>query len=216
MSTIGLSASPRPAVSSVLPAVLVFWLACYALFSYRVQLRGDEGLDALFTLRRLAATGIGALFFGAALHHGRRRGRRAFTMPRLAALIVAASLAMIGFRAFADPFVSTDPEPLATHIRWTLTWAGYFGLALCLAAVAHWRFNVANRGSIATPEHPVPDNLEWLAGALASELPSVEREELADRIEQRGGYRVADDPAGDANLRAEIAGRLAARLRAAA
>ena len=211
MTALATPPASRIAAPSVVPAALLFWAVCYGLFSYRVQLRGDEGIAALFALRRLVATGAGALLLAAVLRAFLRRGREAFDPLLLLGTIVAASVAMIVFRVAVDPLVSVDPEPLATHVRWVTTWAGYFGLGLCVAVAVHWR---AARSSIreAAPPSP-PDNLDWLAGVLASELPATERAMLAQRLLRRGGYPVADDPIGGENLRAEIAERLAAKLR---
>lgn len=207
---------PRATPSPIAKAALLFWLFSYVLFTTRVQLSADEP-GALLSMRRFAATAVGAFLYAGFLRFlifpaGRRP---AHPLVLIAAVIPAAAL-LVGFRAIADPLVSAaeDALPMAEHIRWVLIWSGYFGL--WLIGFQAWR-TYSERTSakaVAAAEAPTPEKMVALIDAVAQEaarLTDAERVALL-RGDDRG-YQVSDDPFDRTAERDAIIRRIAVRMR---
>lgn len=233
MSSFSLSAPPparirEGALAPIAAVAILFWLFSYALFTTRVQLRGDEGMAALFTFRRLLATAAGAVLYAAVLRFAIfPAGRKPAHPLVLVVAVIPAAAAMVAVRVIVDPLVSDEPLPLATHLRWVLVWAGYFGL--WLIGFTAWRKHsepaqcASHAPSIAaapaTPSEPpngippLQDALADLIEALAEEaagLPQADRRALLQRL--GAGYAVTDDPLGTAHHRNAIITRVTARI----
>lgn len=180
-------------MSPIAKMALLFWVFSYVLFSSRVQLRGDEGLEALISLRRLAATGAGALLYAGVLRLLIFPARRKPAHPLvLVAAVIPAAAAMVAFRTIVDPLVASEPLPFGDHVRWVLVWSGYFGL--WSIGFHAWRM-YSERAQVKAPVEGAPEVLEKLVSAFAEEaarLSEAERAALLRRPDS--GYPLSDDP----------------------
>jgi len=207
----------RKSISPIVTMALLFWLFSYALFTSRVQLRGDEGLAALFTLRRLAATAVGALLYAGVLRFLIfPTGRKSAHPLVLVAAMIPAAAAMVAFRAAVDPLVAAEPLPIGDHVRWVLVWTGYFGLWLIGFHASRMYSERARSDSAAAPAArslPSRQSLEELIEAIAEEavrLPDAARRVLLQNLGET--YLVADDPLDTAVRRGAIIRRIAERI----
>ncbi len=222
MSTISCQGSPEQQthakVSPIATATLLFWLFSYVLFTSRVHLRGDEGLDVLIDMRRFAATAVGAMLYAGVLRFVIfPAGRKPAHPLTLVAAVVPAAVAMVGFRAGVDPLVSTEPLPLGDHVRWVLVWSGYFGL--WLIGFHAWRMyserTVLKEARSTPADPPLHETREALVAAIleeAARLPDAERKVLLRQ--PNAGYPVSDDPLGTDTERDEIIRRIVGRMAA--
>ena len=207
----------RAAFSPIAKAALLFWLFSYALFTTRVQLSPDEPA-ALLSMRRFAATAVGAFLYAGFLRFlifpaGRRP---AHPLVLIAAVIPAAAV-LVGFRAIADPLVSTavDALPMSEHIRWVLIWSGYFGL--WLIGFEAWRTyseRMSAKAVAAPPvDAPTPERLVALIDAITAETARLTDAERAALLRgDDAGYSVSDDPFGRDAERGAIIRRIAERM----
>lgn len=233
MPTLTQHAAPdaQSRLAPIATVAMLFWLFSYALFTSRVQLRGDEGVAALFTLRRLLTTAAGALIYAAVLRFAIFPvGRKAAHPLVLIAAVIPAAAAMVAIRVVVDPLVSQEPLPFSEHLRWVLVWAGYFGL--WLIGFTAWRLHGERTERTSAPvgivaartwrpleqssrSGPSREALEDLIEAIADEaarLPEADRQALLSRL--GATYAEADDPFGNADARRAVIARIARSVRA--
>jgi hypothetical protein len=186
---------------------------------------------ALLSARRLLGTTAGAASCWAVLAWMRAgRDERPAAPAAILATILPATILVLAARLAVEHLWYETPLPLQATLRWVMAWSGYFGLwvSASLAFQMHRERRPAVRAAgarsvpaartepaAATPAPADPAAWEWLVEACAAELtalPTPDRTTLAARLVARAGYEQADDPAGAANARVELAWRLAARL----
>jgi hypothetical protein len=203
----------------------LFWAATYLLLSVRAALITD-GAAMWFSPLRLASITAGALFFGFALRAGMRSPQLARQPALLLFHVLAAAVTIFAFGYAVDHIWSANPYPLSGHIRWILTWTGYFGLGLAaFLAVNQSRAKARTRSRVAVREaaRPIketsPDAWAFAVDVLADELEKQpSRTALIAALERRAGYELADDAEGSAaahNARARLVAELANRLKRA-
>jgi len=202
----------------------LFWAATYLLLSLRAALITD-GAAMWFSPLRLASITAGALLFGFALRAGMRSPQRARQPALLLFHVFAAAVTIFAFGYTVDHIWSSNPYPLSGHIRWILTWTGYFGLGLAaFLAVdqSRTRARRRKRTAVATRTETQPiaettaDSWTFAVDVLADELAKQpSRDALIAALERRAGYELADDVEGAAaahNARARLVAELADRL----
>ncbi|WP_077148846.1 hypothetical protein [Sphingopyxis sp. KK2] len=206
----------------------LFWAATYLLLSVRAALITD-GTAMWFSPLRLASISAGALLFGFALRAGMRSPQLARQPALLLFHVLAAAVAIFAFGYTVDHIWSTNPYPLSGHIRWILTWTGYFGLGLAaFLAVNQSRAKARTRSqtAVAIPAataQPIADTTtdawSFAVDVLADELAKQpSRDALIAALERRAGYELADDVDATAtahNARAQLVAALADRLKRA-
>lgn len=231
MQSSGLRSKPQAQAdwAPILTVAFLFWVFSYALFTSRMQLSGQETSAQLLVMRRLLTTAVGALFYAAVLRFvifppGRKPAHPAV----LIFSVIPAAAALVAVRMLLDPLVSTEPLPLAEHLRWVLIWAGYFGL--WLTGFQMWR-TYADRGrpstkavahrSEAPSRRPVASEpaanqaVARLTAALSDELarlPEEDRQALLNGPD--AGYAMSDDPLGSEERRRAIIASIADRIAA--
>ena len=204
----------------------LFWAATYLLLSVRAALITDGA--AWFSPLRLASITAGALLFGFALRAGMRSPQLARRPALLLFHVFAAAVTIFAFGYTVDHIWSSNPYPLSGHIRWILTWTGYFGLGLAaFLAMDQSRAKVRRRTRTAvvprTAAQPVDDatadSWSFALDVLADELAKQpSRDALIAGLERRAGYELVDDLDGTAaahNARARLVAELADRLKRA-
>lgn len=206
----------------------LFWAATYLLLSLRAALITD-GAAMWFSPLRLASITAGALLFGFALRAGMRSPQLARQPALLLFHVFAAAATIFTFGYTVDHIWSSNPYPLSGHIRWILTWTGYFGLGLAaFLAVDQSRVRARSRKrtAAAVPAATAPpiaettaDSWAFAVDVLADELAKQpSRDALIAALERRAGYELADDAEGTVaahNARARLVAELADRLKRA-
>ncbi len=205
----------------------LFWAATYLLLSVRAALITD-GTAMWFSPLRLASISAGALLFGFALRAGMRSPQLARQPALLLFHVFAAAVTIFAFGYAVDHIWSTNPYPLSGHIRWILTWTGYFGLGLAaFLAVNQSRAKARTRSRTAVAKRAVAspiaetsaDNWAFAIDVLADELAKQpSRDALIAALERRAGYELVDDVDGSAaahNARGRLVTELADRLKRA-
>lgn len=205
----------------------LFWAATYLLLSVRAALITD-GAAMWFSPLRLASISAGALLFGFVLRAGTRSPKLARQPALLLFHVLAAAVTIFAFGYTVDHIWSANPYPLSGHIRWILTWTGYFGLGLAAflavnqsRAKARSRSRTAAAARSAAPpiDEKSADSWSFAVDVLADELAKQpSRDALIAELERRAGYELADDADGAAaahNARVRLVAELAARLKRA-
>lgn len=205
----------------------LFWAATYLLLSVRAALITD-GAAMWFSPLRLASISAGALLFGFALRAGTRSPKLARQPALLLFHVLAAAVTIFAFGYTVDHIWSANPYPLSGHIRWILTWTGYFGLGLAaFLAVNQSRAKARTRSRTAAAaraaarplDEKSADSWSFAVEVLADELAKQpSRDALIAALKRRAGYELADDADGAAaahNARVRLVAELAARLKRA-
>lgn len=205
----------------------LFWAATYLLLSVRAALITD-GAAMWFSPLRLASISAGALLFGFALRAGMRSPQLARQPALLLFHVLAAAVTIFAFGYTVDHIWSANPYPLSGHIRWILTWTGYFGLGLAAflavnqsraKARTRSRTAAAARAAARSLDEKSADSWSFAVEVLADELAKQpSRDALIAALERRAGYELADDADGAAaahNARVRLVAELAARLQRA-
>lgn len=105
-------------------------LTSYLLFSLRTMLDPIDPGD-LVSLKRLLATGAGAITFWVVVTRSRAMALRSIRLGDVALLSLAALGPVLATRVGYDILVSSEDEAsLARNLRWVLAWSGYFVAAL--------------------------------------------------------------------------------------
>lgn len=113
---------------------LAFWVFAYLLFSYSRSLRADLP-PAYISLMRLVITGTGALLFRLVIGFmSAGEGRRHVLLIGMALVVPAAGL-ILALRLLLEGWIGTEMLIVADHIRWTIIWAGYFGVWIGIYAI---------------------------------------------------------------------------------
>lgn len=196
----------------------LFWAFSYALLTIRGALFHDDW-SHLINDNRLFAVTVGAGAYLLVLRQ-LQLGTR-MTLRSTLAWIVAATLAIMLVRTTIDELMFDVPQGFDVNLLWSLTWSAYFGLwvmgSLAFAPVtAAAPVRPTQISATAAERVALIDGHELLIDALLAEVADLkreDREELARRIAELGGYETVGGPAID-NERARLAIRLAARLSA--
>lgn len=204
----------------------LFWLFTYVLLSIRAAII-PEAVPALFSPQRLLAVTAGAtIFYAAARHLVNAQAKPSLTtiFGTFAISIAAALIIRLGL----DQVVS-EVASVSYSARWTLVWAGYFGIWL-MGTLAYFDSSAAKPAthkmaaatvlSAATQPSNQADELawEWLVDVLAAELAengSSHPGAVAARLVAKAGYELADSIDGSAhvsNARVHLAHSIASRI----
>jgi hypothetical protein len=197
-----------------------FFAFCYCLLTWRALLLNEAA--PLFSDRRALALLVGAGVFWKALGQLEKPGR--LTLVRMASWIVLGTIIVMVARLAVNWWKPDAPLTVTYSLRWSLAWAGYFGLWLMGAAT--FRVRAAVAGSTAhtavVPEARSAEweHVDWVVECLASELEGASAEDRASLAEllvrNAGTYELADE-GGEAaahNARLRLAYRVAARITA--
>ena len=105
-------------------------LTSYLLFSFRTMLDPiDPG--SLVSLKRLLATGAGAITFWVVVTRSKAMALRSIRLGDVALLSLAALGPVLATRVGYDIMMSSEDEAsFARNLRWVLAWSGYFVAAL--------------------------------------------------------------------------------------
>src|SRR3989344_4440254 len=200
----------------------LFWAATYLLLSVRAALVTDGAAMWLSPLR-LASISAGALLFGFAPRAGMRSRELARQPALLLFHVFAAAVTIFVFGYTVDHIWSANPYPLSGHIRWILTWTGYFGLGLAaFLAVDQSRARARSRNRTARAaaqpvDETTADLWSFAIDVLADELAKQpSRDALIAELERRAGYELVDDAEGNTaahNARVRLVAELADRIR---
>lgn len=189
-----------------------FWAATYLLFLTWNQLQ-DEYPSAIWQLRRLLSTLLGAVIFFAFTHLADRIAERPLKsrVTILAGGALASVVVLILGRDVIDlglaHAIGRPPSPLTSHSRFALVWAGYF----VSGAVAFLAFMPSVRPATLAPvaQRPESANDDPLADALwvsrGRETVRVPIESI-DWIEAEGDYVRLHASGGGGLMRGTLTG----------
>ncbi|UUR07557.1 hypothetical protein [Sphingomonas glaciei] len=204
---------PRPVADfGRLFLAVAFFAFCYCLLTWRALLLSEAA--PLISDRRAIALLVGASAFWLALGHLGKPGR--LTLVRTASWIVLGTIVVMVARLAVNWWKPDAVLTLSYSLRWSLAWAGYFGLWLMGAAT----FRKRAAAAVPAARDAEWEHIEWVIESLMSELEVASHEDrarLADRlIIKAGTYEMADEIglAAAHNARLRLAYRIAARLTA--
>lgn len=206
----------------------LFWIFTYVLLSIRAGLI-PEAVPVLVTPQRLVAITAGAtIFFAAARHLLKTKAQPCVTttIGTFAVSVVAAVIIRLGL----DQMALEQAPSVSYSVRWTLVWAGYFGVWL-IGTLAYFDsaptvIRIETKALAKTIPTADPDSTStadelawgWLVDVLAGELAQsspANRLAIATRLIAAAGYEESDPldtSAQTRNVRAKLAQSIASRI----